>query len=484
MKRVRITGIVKLANRVRQELAGIVSGDRLSQLRESVDASFQTINRVLAKAKVGIDVVPAPSRKAYQFLEGIDFESIATQESATSNGLLPSSVSFSGLRSYLDAILDDLASGIDESKLQQTQDSICESSENIEQQIRADDIRPEQLKPQSRAMRGWLAYFSEPAHLDAYLAALKLARPIFEETTKHSNQIHRPVLIHFRPMNGLFRIRVYTDLSRIQLPTGMICFDKGTLASLANLAFRNTRDRQPILDAMLCKPYQAILSEIDLLSGVIEHSAGIYHDIATAFDRVNATYFDGSLSSPRLTWSRTFTVRKFGHYDRMRDTVMVSSTLDQEDVPQYAVDFIVYHELLHKKLGVRWNNGRITAHTPEFLREEKRFRQYDQAKAVLQKLAGTKRLATTKKQQMSKKKPKSKNDALWAEAKRRCHLSADDIQMAKEMGLKPRSPIKNIPSKSQPWKVPVRVWIREMYEKRQEKACKKRARKAHGVNSA
>ena len=84
---------------------------------------------------------------------------------------------------------------------------------------------------------------------------------------------------------------------------------------------------------------------------------------------------------------------------------------------------------------------------------------------------------------MPKKKPKNKNDALWAEAKRRCRLSSEDIRMAKEMGLNPRSLIKNIPSKSQQWKAPVRVWIREMYEKRQEKAAKKKARKAHGANS-
>lgn len=77
---------------------------------------------------------------------------------------------------------------------------------------------------------------------------------------------------------------------------------------------------------------------------------------------------------------------------------------------------------------------------------------------------------------MARKKHKNKRDAGWAEAKRRCRLSADDVRMAKELGLKPRSLIKNIPSKSQPWKAPVRVWIGEMYEKRQRKAAKKKAR--------
>jgi hypothetical protein len=52
--------------------------------------------------------------------------------------------------------------------------------------------------------------------------------------------------------------------------------------------------------------------------------------------------------------------------------------------------------------------------------------------------------------------------------------------MAREMGLNPRNLIKNIPNKSEPWKAPVAVWIREIYQKRQEKALRKRARENIG----
>ena len=38
--------------------------------------------------------------------------------------------------------------------------------------------------------------------------------------------------------------------------------------------------------------------------------------------------------------------------------------------------------------------------------------------------------------------------------------------MAKELGMGPRSLIKNIPAKSQPWKAPVSQWIRDLYAKR------------------
>jgi hypothetical protein len=54
----------------------------------------------------------------------------------------------------------------------------------------------------------------------------------------------------------------------------------------------------------------------------------------------------------------------------------------------------------------------------------------------------------------------------WAEAKQRCSLDEATLEMAREMGLNPRSLIKNVPGKSQPWKAPVREWIRDMYERR------------------
>lgn len=76
------------------------------------------------------------------------------------------------------------------------------------------------------------------------------------------------------------------------------------------------------------------------------------------------------------------------------------------------------------------------------------------------------------------KKNRTKREAEWAEAKRKCRLNTETLRMAKELGLNPRSLIKNIPNKAEPWKAPVHVWIREMYDKRQAKAAQKRDRKA------
>ncbi len=67
---------------------------------------------------------------------------------------------------------------------------------------------------------------------------------------------------------------------------------------------------------------------------------------------------------------------------------------------------------------------------------------------------------------MAKKKRKARKDEPWAEAKRLCRLSEEDVRMAKELGMGPDSLIKNRPSPSQQWKLPIKDWIRELYAKK------------------
>lgn len=59
-----------------------------------------------------------------------------------------------------------------------------------------------------------------------------------------------------------------------------------------------------------------------------------------------------------------------------------------------------------------------------------------------------------------------RNSQAWAEAKRRCRLDEVDIKMVKELGMTPKSLIKNIPTPKQQWKASVKVWIRDLYEKK------------------
>ncbi|WP_456272488.1 hypothetical protein [Bacillus sp. AK031] len=61
---------------------------------------------------------------------------------------------------------------------------------------------------------------------------------------------------------------------------------------------------------------------------------------------------------------------------------------------------------------------------------------------------------------------KKKDGDAWADAKKRCRMNEADIRMAKALGMKPKSLIKNIPLPKQQWKMPVKEWVRELYEKK------------------
>jgi hypothetical protein len=76
---------------------------------------------------------------------------------------------------------------------------------------------------------------------------------------------------------------------------------------------------------------------------------------------------------------------------------------------------------------------------------------------------------------MGKKEKSSKCSAEWTEANRRCRLSEEDVRMAKELGIGPRSLIKNIPSPNQQWKTTVKDWIRGLYEKKMKNRPAKKA---------
>jgi hypothetical protein len=65
-----------------------------------------------------------------------------------------------------------------------------------------------------------------------------------------------------------------------------------------------------------------------------------------------------------------------------------------------------------------------------------------------------------------KRKKIEKYDPWWAKAKKLCRLNQEEIRMAKELGMGPRSLLRNIPSAKQQWKLPVNLWIREQYEKK------------------
>jgi predicted metal-dependent hydrolase len=116
-------------------------------------------------------------------------------------------------------------------------------------------------------------------------------------------------------------------------------------------------------------------------------STGRTYDLNKIFNRVNRRYFNSELHKPVLTWSARRSKRILGHHDAAHDTIVISRSLDQADVPEYLIEYVMYHEMLHIKHRPRLINGRRIFHTNTFRTDEQRFAQFDEAMKWLDKMS-------------------------------------------------------------------------------------------------
>ena len=115
----------------------------------------------------------------------------------------------------------------------------------------------------------------------------------------------------------------------------------------------------------------------------IESPRGFVYDLDEIFEQLNQKFFYGLLARPQMTWSRIRARNSLAHYDPAHNAIVVSRIFDQARVPRYAIDYIVYHEMLHLKHPVKLRGSRRCVHGPEFQAEEKLFPQLEEARRFL-----------------------------------------------------------------------------------------------------
>ncbi|HYE15564.1 MAG TPA: SprT-like domain-containing protein [Pyrinomonadaceae bacterium] len=124
---------------------------------------------------------------------------------------------------------------------------------------------------------------------------------------------------------------------------------------------------------------------------MVSSAQGRVYDLERMFRRLNQRYFDGRIEQPTLTWSQRRTRTILGHHDGAHDTIVISKTLDSADVPEWFVEYILYHEMLHIKHPARLINGRRYYHTKAFRADEQRFPRYHEAQQWLDNVARLRR---------------------------------------------------------------------------------------------
>jgi hypothetical protein len=113
---------------------------------------------------------------------------------------------------------------------------------------------------------------------------------------------------------------------------------------------------------------------------------GRFYHLDEVFDSLNVRFFGGLLGRPELTWSEHLAKRALGHYDAAHNTIVVSRVFDRPSSPRYAIEYLLYHEMLHLKHPVKMRGLRRCVHSREFKAEEQLFPQLKEALAFIKRL--------------------------------------------------------------------------------------------------
>jgi SprT-like family len=117
------------------------------------------------------------------------------------------------------------------------------------------------------------------------------------------------------------------------------------------------------------------------------HTAqGHCYDLEAIFDDLNGRFFHGLLGRPRMSWSQNGARSMLGHYDPAHNAIIISRVFDHASVPRHAVEYIVYHEMLHLKHPVTLRGSRRCVHSAEFRAEERRFPRLEDVKRFLKRI--------------------------------------------------------------------------------------------------
>jgi len=112
---------------------------------------------------------------------------------------------------------------------------------------------------------------------------------------------------------------------------------------------------------------------------------GRVHDLQAILDRLNAEHFEGTVEV-RIGWGRSGSLPgrrsiRTGVYLHAARAIRIHPALDREEVPEFYVASVVFHEMLHQVVPPAERGGRRTIHGREFRRQERTFPDHARSQA-------------------------------------------------------------------------------------------------------
>src|SRR5262249_38625033 len=314
---IRINGLIRFFNHVRSQLQTGLTQDEIEPFKQQVKKIVHDVEAICCQHSVGIDHLPAPSRRAYVFLRDLDLDNLPLRqasEPAAKTGFRIKNVVKTG-EHFADRMWQQLDSMLTSPAIRaRLAEDLERQAAAIEQICAQFGQTPAVLEAPSRRVYCWLKFLTGADQLAAHLEALERAREIAHQ---HPSSRERPLLLHLVNLNGLWRMRGYRNSVLVKVHQGFQNGDRPVWQALLQCALgRATQAPQRFSrDFADSEDFTETLFERESSAAPPPPPArGRSHDLNESFARVNAAYFGGLMTKPTLVWNRTLTARKFGHY--------------------------------------------------------------------------------------------------------------------------------------------------------------------------
>lgn len=389
---IRIKGVVKTATEVQSTLQTGIPAAEVNSFKKFVRRSLKEIEQICDRHNTSPSQLPKPSREAYKYLKSIDLSNlplVKVSRTTKKPSIKSSTLRLKNIVKQQSLIQTEIENIVKNRTLENTvtlQKTLQKFAIEIENICQNKQFTVSDLATPSRRAYSWMKFLSNSDNLQLHLNAVVRGYSLAQKIIKN-NRLNKQVSIALANYSSLYKYKAHrhpSNLITIQFSEGFIRADDFLLEIIIKSALLGKNkindDQQNIRKFSITDEYCDVILELDLIADIdSEKSRGNYYDLEQLFAKINREYFDNKMTKPRLAWNQMLTKRKLGHYERTRDRVVISRTLDRQNVPRMIVELVLYHELLHKHLGVQLVNGKFRAHTPEFRRSEQKFQHYQAA---------------------------------------------------------------------------------------------------------
>jgi hypothetical protein len=239
-------------------------------------------------------------------------------------------------------------------------------------------------------------------------AAPRQARlPTVDDFVVHERGMRAALSVYLPPGKGMdlhltnnhysmISVRRKPDGYRLRLHRMFIGAQPRIVRALARYVVHNDRRASQVLGDYIDGHQHVIRKEPRKPRQINLRAAGRHHDLQVLFDRLNTEWFASSLSA-RITWGPVAGHRarrsiKMGSFAVEDKIIRIHPILDQADVPEFFVAWIVFHEMLHGKHDIVRKGRRRIFHSRAFIDDERSYPDHQRAtdweRANLDRLLG------------------------------------------------------------------------------------------------